>query len=335
MWLEREQNLSRRIPESSQITNQEQTLSSINPVSYSLPLVTPAPQQQGISLEDMQKAIQNALAQQKTENQALVKKVTELESQMAKQTQVPVSQTVKPVRQPRGPPSSLQMEEGIENYNLTQYLHGLDDNEDGEGEYNEEENRWHAPSQSEKKLVLSVDNNNSYNVMPPKTYDQLMNSLSPAMQKNITINDLTISNSFLDPGSEFGAVNDATIKALEWENDKQSDFAIKSDNSKHITKSLGWIIDVPVSIKDKAEKTVTVSGNFARINNGEPEPMLCLGMTWIRKVQGILDPNRNQFRMKLHGKTYTIPTFSKALKVSELEQQVSDMHHGKDLKKNA
>ncbi|KAF0448989.1 hypothetical protein F8M41_002609 [Gigaspora margarita] len=126
------------------------------------------------------------------------------------------------------------MEEGIDNYNLTQYLHNLDDNEDGEGKYNKEENRWHAPSQSEKKT---------------------------------------------DPGSEFGAINDATIEALEWENDKQSDFAIKSNNSKHITKLLGWIINVPVSIMDKAGKTVTVSGNFARIDNSEPEPMLCLGMT--------------------------------------------------------
>ncbi|KAF0534952.1 hypothetical protein F8M41_009746 [Gigaspora margarita] len=177
--------------------------------------------------------------------------------------------------------------------------------------------------------------------MPPKTYDQLMNSLSPAMQKicrskgallcnksnhshkaqektnewfsliqylHSNINDLMISNSFLDPGSKFDAVNDATIKALEWENEKQSDFAIKSDNFKHITKSLGWVID---AIKDKAGKTVTVLGNFARIDNGEPEPMLCLDMTWIRKVQGILDPNNNQFHMKIHGKTYDIPTFSK------------------------
>lgn len=144
-----------------------------------------------------------------------------------------------------------------------------------------------------KKQVLSVDNNNSYNDMPPKTYDQLMNSLSPAMQKicrpkgvllcnksnhsykaqeeinewflsiqylHSNINDLAISNSFLDSGSEFGAVNDATIEALEWENDKQSDFAIKSDNSKHITKSLGWIIDVPVSIKDKGGKQLQFQG---------------------------------------------------------------------------
>ncbi|KAF0384487.1 hypothetical protein F8M41_011608 [Gigaspora margarita] len=93
------------------------------------------------------------------------------------------------------------------------------------------------------------------------------------------INNLTISNSFLDLGSEFDAINNTTIEALKWENDKQFDFAIKSDNSKHITKSLGWIIDVLVSIKDKIRKTVTVSGNFAYIDNNELEPMLCLDMT--------------------------------------------------------
>ncbi|KAF0373867.1 hypothetical protein F8M41_012952 [Gigaspora margarita] len=171
-----------------------------------------------------------------------------------------------------------------------QYASPDEDNEGGydEGGYNEKENRWHAPSQTEKK------------------------------------------NSFLDPDSEFGAVNDATIEALEWENDKQSDFAIKSDNSKHITKLLGWIIDVLVSIKNKAGKTVTVLGNFARIDNSEPEPMLYLGMIWIQKVQGILDLNNNQFHMTIHGKTYDIPTFSKPPGVSEPEQQISDMHNNSD-----
>jgi len=81
-----------------------------------------ASQQQGISLEDMQKAIQNALAQQKTENQALVKKVTELQSQMPQQAQVSAPQTVEPVRQPRGPPSSLKTEEGLKNYYVLEYL---------------------------------------------------------------------------------------------------------------------------------------------------------------------------------------------------------------------
>src|SRR4051812_3761015 len=45
------------------------------------------PQQQGISLEDMQKAIQNALAQQKTEYQSLLEKQkADFQSQMAQQT---------------------------------------------------------------------------------------------------------------------------------------------------------------------------------------------------------------------------------------------------------
>ena len=140
---------------------------------------------------------------------------------------------------------------------------------------------------------------------------------------NAKIDDLTISNSFLDSASEFGGANDATINALGWKADKPSDFAIKG-NSKHITESLGWFTDVPISIKDKDGKTVTATGNFTRIDNGEPEPMLCLGMTWIRKVQGVLDPNKNQFRMKLHGKAYIIPTFSKAPEVKDPPKEEQD-----------
>ena len=87
---------------------------------------------------------------------------------------------------------------------------------------------------------------------------------------------------------------------------------------------MGWFTDVPISIKDKDGKTVTATGNFTRIDNGEPEPMLCLGMTWIRKVQGILDPNKNQFRMKLHGKAYIIPTFSKTPEVEDLPKEKQD-----------
>ena len=94
-------------------------------------------QQQGISLEDMQKAIQNALAQQKTENQALVKKVTELQSQMTQQAQVSVPQSIEPVRQPRGPPSSLKTEEGLKNYYVAEYLKevGLLNKEDLDSDY--------------------------------------------------------------------------------------------------------------------------------------------------------------------------------------------------------
>jgi hypothetical protein len=67
--------------------------------------------------------MQDALAQQKTENQALVKKVTELQTQMAQQAQAP--QSVEPIRQPRGPPSSLQSEEGRKDYYITEFLKDL------------------------------------------------------------------------------------------------------------------------------------------------------------------------------------------------------------------
>ncbi|RIB03547.1 hypothetical protein C2G38_2049187 [Gigaspora rosea] len=72
-----------------------------------------------------------------------------------------------------------------------------------------------------------------------------------------------------------------------------------------------------VTMKDKEEKTVTVIGNFVRIDNSEPEPMLFLGMSNIRKLQGVSEPNKNQFRIKLHGKTYVISTYSKALVAKE------------------
>ncbi|RIB08438.1 hypothetical protein C2G38_2211659 [Gigaspora rosea] len=80
--------------------------------------------QQPVSpMADIQKMIQ---VQQKTEYQSLLEKQkTDFQSQMVKQTQVPASQTVEPVRQPRGPPLSLQTEESIENYHLSQYLNNL------------------------------------------------------------------------------------------------------------------------------------------------------------------------------------------------------------------
>ncbi|GES93171.1 hypothetical protein GLOIN_2v1481897 [Rhizophagus clarus] len=218
-------------------------------------------------------------------------------------------------------------------------------------------------SNSEENDGNNYDEDNNMWTGQPETYDELLPKLSPAMRKmcqsytvqkkesdewfsslqylNAKIDDLTISNSFLDGGSEFGGVNDATINALGWKADKPSDFTIKG-NSKHITESLGWFTDVPISIKDKDGKTVTATGNFTHIDNGKPEPMLCLGMTWIRKVQGVLDPNKNQFRMKLHGKAYIISTFSKAPEVEdppkEEQDQVStdsSIPTSEDLKKSA
>jgi hypothetical protein len=84
----------------------------------------------------MQKAIQNALAQQKTEYQSLLKKQkSDFQSQMAQQVSTP--QSVEPVRQPRGPPSLLKTEEGLKNYYVAKYLKevGILNKEDLDSDY--------------------------------------------------------------------------------------------------------------------------------------------------------------------------------------------------------
>ncbi|CAG8697454.1 17698_t:CDS:2, partial [Cetraspora pellucida] len=140
--------------------------------------------------------------------------------------------------------------------------------------------------------------------------------------------------------SEFGILNDPAIHTLGWKIDEPSDFAIKG-NSKHITDLLGWYTDMLITMKDKEGKTVMVMGNFVCINNSKPELMLILGMPNIQKLQGVSEPNKNQFCIKLHGKTYVIPTYSKvqvAKKLSKEEQnQVSTDSFSlisKDLKKS-
>ncbi|CAG8455882.1 17096_t:CDS:2 [Cetraspora pellucida] len=124
----------------------------------------------------------------------------------------------------------------------------------------------------------------------PKTYDKLLPKLSLAMHKmcqshivqekesksdewfsslqylHCNINDLLITNFFLDSMSKFRGVNDTTINALRWKANKPSDFAIKG-NSKHIFESLGWYTDMLISVKDKDDKIVTATENFACINN--------------------------------------------------------------------
>ncbi|CAG8603282.1 10656_t:CDS:2, partial [Diversispora eburnea] len=141
----------------------------------------------------------------------------------------------------------------------------------------------------------------------PRIYDQLLLSLSPAMQrickfsfttKKSEMNcpmdsektnewfeslqylvcyvcDLTIYNTYLNLGSEFNVVNNAFGEALGWKPDLPFDFQYKG-NSEHVDKSLGWYTDVLISLKDKEGKTITVTGNFARIDDVEPEPMICL-----------------------------------------------------------
>ncbi|GES85300.1 hypothetical protein GLOIN_2v1848971 [Rhizophagus clarus] len=380
---------------------------------------------------------------------------------MSQQTQVPAPQTVEPVRQPRGLPSSLQTEKGLKNYYISEYLKDIGvlnkaeldadyptknfqrprpqrsnvsaridrvekginetrdavnqltnqfqklnirkydicgetghskgscpkretarsnfnqtyfkpltpivppdsdgEENDGYGYDDDEQNRWYEQNRCYDPPVKKTESSQ------PETYDQLLSKLSPPIRKmclsrktqeeeskesdewlsslqylNANINDLTISKSFLNPGSEFGGINDPAIKALGWKADKLSNFAIKG-NSKHITDSLEWYTDVPVTLKDKEDKTVTVIGNFVRIDNGETEPMLFFGMSNIRKVQGVPEPNKNQFRIKLHGKAYIIPTFSKALVVknplkedqNQASTNSSNPTSEKDLKKSA
>jgi len=170
----------------------------------------------------------------------------------------------------------------------------------------------------------------------PKTYDELLPKLSPAMRKmclsrnvqeekskkdewfsslqylNASINDLPISESFLDNGSEFDGFNLATGEALGWKVDKPSKFAVKG-NSEHISEALGWYTNVAITLKDmKGNPIITIVGNYAYVDNGEPKPMLWLGTTGIRKVKGISDLTKNQFRIEDHRKTYIITTFSKA-----------------------
>ncbi len=75
----------------------------------------------------MQKAIQNALAQQKTEYQTLLEnQKAEFQAQMAPKVQALASQTVEPVRQLKGPPSTLKTEEGMKNYYVAEFLKDLD-----------------------------------------------------------------------------------------------------------------------------------------------------------------------------------------------------------------
>ncbi len=100
----------------------------------------------------------------------------------------------------------------------------------------------------------------------------------------------------------------------------------------------------------KGNPIIIIIGNYACVDNGKLKPMLWLGMIGIRKVKGIFDLTKNQFHIEDHGKTYIIPTFSKAPVVKDppkedqessyeasLGSQVSanSSNPEKDLKKSA
>ncbi|CAG8635905.1 8094_t:CDS:2, partial [Diversispora eburnea] len=248
---------------------------------------------------------------QQTEYKAEIEKLkAELQSQKVQKTQTPVPQTVELVRQPRGPPSNLKTEEDYKNYYVVKYFNdlGIYSNENLNSHYPkkpfQKTNQFARMDRIESKVdeigqitsqfgkmvlenqsqkpVAKLNRTQRYYPFQPINSSVSANEESNEgrydEEKDICINDLSIFESFLDPGSEFGAMNNPAINTLGWKTDKPSDFDIKGI-SKHSTESLGWFIDVPVSIKDKDGKTVTATGNFTRIDNGEPEPMLYLGMT--------------------------------------------------------
>ncbi|CAG8683005.1 7441_t:CDS:2 [Cetraspora pellucida] len=296
---------------------------------------------QGISLEDMQKAIQNALAQQKTEYQSLLEKQkADYQSQMS---QAPAPQIVEPVRQPRGPSSSLQSEEGFKNYYVAEYLKELKKaiNEDrdavnqltnqfqkvyickcvicGETGYSKDScpNRQIARSNFNRSAYFKPLTPINFQNTPPDSdneeegYDEENNRWTSFHHryKKCACPERLWRRSQKNQMSGFHLYSTSII-------DEPSDFAIKG-NSKHITDSLEWYTDVPVTMKDKEGKTVTVIRNFVHIDNGKPKPMLILGMSNIQKLQGVFEPNKNQFCIKLYRKTYIIPTYSKALVAKE------------------
>ncbi|PKY34366.1 hypothetical protein RhiirB3_454008 [Rhizophagus irregularis] len=215
----------------------------------------------------MQKAIQNALAQQKTENQTLIKKVTELQSQMTQQAQVSALQTVEPVRQPRGPPFSLQTEEGLKNYYASEYLKEIgvlnkakldadylrnnnsariDRMEEGLNETRDAVNELRGVSH---KLAGNTNAISPSKSSQPKTYDELLPKLLPAMRKMCLSQNLR------------------TVEALEWKVNKPSKFAVKG-NSKYISEALGWYTNVAVTLKNmKGNPIITIVGNYACVDN--------------------------------------------------------------------
>ncbi|CAG8807493.1 5380_t:CDS:2 [Cetraspora pellucida] len=68
------------------------------------------------------------------------------------------------------------------------------------------------------------------------------------------------------------------LSQLETYNELLPKLSLAMCNSKHISESLGWYTDVPISVKDKDDKIVMSTGNFAHINNSKLKPMLCLDM---------------------------------------------------------
>ncbi|RHZ80453.1 hypothetical protein Glove_135g72 [Diversispora epigaea] len=110
--------------------------------------------------------------------------------------------------------------------------------------------------------------------------------------------------------------NKALIDALGWGLGNAPNISL-THNSDHITKLIGGHRDVPISVKyideQGVEHLITVTGNIVFIDDGKTDYLLCIGAPWIRKVKGIPDLNKHEFRMTVHSKSYVIPTFTKPI----------------------
>ncbi|RIA87298.1 hypothetical protein C1645_827966 [Glomus cerebriforme] len=165
--------------------------------------------------------------------------------------------------QPRDPSSLLKIEEGLKNYYVTEYLKEI-------GLLNKKDLNYDYPIKSFQRSHSQKSNNS---VRFDKIEEGLNETRNASYFKSFTpINfqntppDSDNNEDNSDPGSEFGNINVSAIKALGWKADKPFNFTIK-DNFKHITNLLGWYTDVPVTLKDKEDKMVTVIRNFVHIDN--------------------------------------------------------------------
>ncbi|RIA83016.1 hypothetical protein C1645_834476 [Glomus cerebriforme] len=78
-------------------------------------------------------------------------------------------------------------------------------------------------------------------------------------------------------------------------------FAVKG-NSEHISKALGWYMNVTITLKDEKDKPiVTIIRNYICIDNA-----------------------KNQIHIKDHGKIYTILTFSKTSEINNPPKKKQD-----------
>ncbi|CAG8566953.1 4359_t:CDS:2, partial [Diversispora eburnea] len=131
---------------------------------------------------------QELLKKQQTEHKAEIEKLkAKLQSQKVQKTQTPVSQTVEPVRQLR------------------------ESKVDEIGQMTSQFGKMVLENQFQKPLSPVMQKMcQSYTVQKEES-DECFSSLQ---YLNASINDLSISELFLDNGNKFGALNDAVINVL-------------------------------------------------------------------------------------------------------------------------